>query len=639
MYLSYRETATRIKFNMVDETAKDDAAFDISHSPTYQWCDLDTLTTGGESSNYLTNEHNYCILDGSINDIDYVSPIGAPTYAFVSNFISNGNRTFDSTYYLRIIFDNAHTSNGITITFDNDFLPDKIRVEYYDSTNNNHNTIYAGEYNVDENIFFCNSEGTVENYKEIRIYFISTQYPYSLIKISKIEFGVDYTWGDGGDKKSSLLNAEIFEEADIISNTLSIGTCRFTVYSDDDDFNIDNPKNIYSSIKVNQSLYVYEIIRNYDDNSRLIGSPQEIFMGKYFVKKWDAREKHSIEFECVDLIGLLDDIPFYESRALDKNTFGDTISWIKDSINMGNDIIQLQSGLSTKHVNGILPVCTCREALQMACFAINAYATCNRRENIYVSIKDNYISHTIPDENNFGIISSKISPFVTGIKYPSFVYTSIDTPRSVFCEKQVSTGQKTFIIDNMTLPSDLANISVNTTQGTARGNLVNIINISGDQFFKNAHKIVINVTRAGNLIINGFPAEKNLKTFIKKIEGNFPNDNIIDISNINLYQTVDATSDDIAIIDKLLEYYSNRNICEYEFLLTGETSGNWCVFKNMYDEYVIGNIFNMSIDLTGGFIAKTKLVCCRNLDEMNRPYISGNELICGENSGDNIGII
>ena len=238
--MAYRETSTKIIFNMEDETAKEDAAFDYTHSPIKNGCDIEKLKTGGKSDKYMTNELNYSILNSSKNDLSSFND-----YAFVSDFSSNGVCEFESEYYLRIIFNDSHTTNGITITFDSDFLPDKIRVVYYDSTLTNHKILNSIEFTVDEYKFFCNSGTSVNNFKEIRIYFISTKYPYSLIKINKIEYGASYIWSDGGNKNASILNAEIFEETDIISNTLSIGTFRFTIYSDDDDFNIDNPKNIY----------------------------------------------------------------------------------------------------------------------------------------------------------------------------------------------------------------------------------------------------------------------------------------------------------------------------------------------------------------------------------------------------------
>jgi hypothetical protein len=53
----------------------------------------------------------------------------------------------------------------------------------------------------------------------------------------------------------------------------------------------------------------------------------------------------------------------------------------------------------------------------------------------------------------------------------------------------------------------------------------------------------------------------------------------------------------------------------------------------MYDQYILGNIFNMTIDLTGGFIAKIKFVCCENIGDMTSNYICGNEMISGETVG------
>ena len=633
--MNTRKTSTKIIFNVIDETAKDDAAFDAQHSPVRSWCDLDALKDGGYSGNYLTNEHNYSLLNGTLDEIDYIPP-DVPTYAFVSNFSSNDSCTFDSEYYFRIIFDDFHTVPGITINFDGDFLPDKIRVVYYNSTANNHIVLNSKEFTVDENNFFCDSGGAVESFKEIRIYFLSTKFPNSLIKISKIIYGAEYVFGDGKNKNNSLLNAEIYEETDIISNTLSIDTCRFTIYSEDDDFNIDNPRNIYAAIKKHQKVEVYEIIENYDDNYQLIGEPQEIFMGQYYVKEWKAQAQNTISFECIDLIGLLDDIPFYDSRTSDSNTFGTIISWIKTASGMGNDVIQLQNGLSSKPIAGILPVCTCKEALQMACFAICGYATCARRSNIYVSIKDDTISHVIDDENNFGIINSNINPEVTGIKYQSSIFADELGGQTVFCRKDVSAGNnQTIIIDNMILPSSKNNIHRNTQQSTA---VATITNVSGSTFL-HAHKIVVNVTTGGLLVIDGIDSGQSRKVFVKKYSTESSNENIIDISNIYIYETYGINNYDIATLDKIFGYYSKRNTCEYEFLLTNEQTGNWCEFKNMYGDEIKGNIFSMSIDLTGGFVAKTKLVCCENLSNLRSMYFCGDELICGENSGNNIGII
>lgn len=619
--MAYRETSTKIIFNMEDETAKEDAAFDYTHSPIKNGCDIEKLKTGGKSDKYMTNELNYSILNSSKNDLSSFND-----YAFVSDFSSNGVCEFESEYYLRIIFNDSHTTNGITITFDSDFLPDKIRVVYYDSTLTNHKILNSIEFTVDEYKFFCNSGTSVNNFKEIRIYFISTKYPYSLIKINKIEYGASYIWSDGGNKNASIVNAEIFEETDIISNTLSIGTFRFTIYSDDDDFNIDNPKNIYQSIKKNQKVEVYETIKKFDDNSNII-SIDEIFMGQYYLKEWKTESKHTITFECVDLIGVIDDITFDNSSSEDSNSFGFLISSIIESINMGNNIIEVPNEIFDKNIIGILPLCTCREALQMACFAIGGYATCSRRRNIYVSIKNNSISHNILDENNLGVITSSLNTLVTGVKYPSISYIpDFYSEVSVICEQNMKIGTNQIIlIDNMVLSGLPINTFIDTENSTAEGELV--------EPGKYAHKIIVNITKAGKLVIKGYPSILNKKIFIEKEPNLNVNDNIIDISNIPIYESKSDSNDDIAIIDKLLNYYSKRNYCEYEFILNKEETGNWCLFKNMYGDIIKGNLFSMSIDLTGGFLAKAKLVCCENLYYLNYLYVCGNELTSGENIG------
>ena len=145
---------------MVDETAKDDAAYDSTHATTQTGCDLDKLSTSGRIANYMTNELNYSLLDASKRDFGSADSgtEDFSKYAFVSNFISNESCSFSQERYFRIIFDSFHTVNGITITFGGDYLPDKIRVVYYDSTSNNHRVINSKDFIVDESTFFCDSE-------------------------------------------------------------------------------------------------------------------------------------------------------------------------------------------------------------------------------------------------------------------------------------------------------------------------------------------------------------------------------------------------------------------------------------------------------------------------------------------------
>lgn len=629
--MNTRKTSTKIIFNLIDETAKEDAAFDALHSPVRSWCDLDALKDGGYSGNYLTNEHNYSLLNGTIDEIDYIPP-DVPTYAFVSNFSSNDSCTFDSEYYFRIIFDDFHTVPGITINFDGDFLPDKIRVVYYNSTANNHIVLNSKEFTVDENNFFCDSGGVVENFKEIRIYFLSTKYPNSLIKMSKIVYGVSYEWKDGENKKASIVNADVFQETDITSNTLSIGTCRFTLYSEDDDFNIDNPKNIYSAIKKNQKIEVYEIIKNYDDNYNLIGEPEEIFIGQYYVKEWNADVKHSITFNCVDLMGILDDIKFEDQIITSTYSFGMAIASIIDTLNMG-DIIVFPSRLYELPLKGLMPLCTYREFLQAVCFATGTYATCNRRRKIYIYEPPTSISYNITDENNFGVISSKLNPVVTGVQYPIINYTR-SANKEILCELEMNVGSNQTIIipDKLVfwgVGADPSRSATSTAQFTITSNKCQYM----------LHKFVVNVTSAGKVVIEGYTYNVHKQLKIKKQDIPNVDDNIIDISNISIYMPSSNSYDDNSIPQWLLNYYGKRNSCEYEFRLNNETSGAWCIFKNMYNEDVKANIFNMSIDLTGGFIAKTKLAFCEDLSNLQSMYVCGNELLGGENSGNNIGII
>lgn len=633
--MAYRETDTKIIFNLIDETAKSDCTYDVTNSPIKSGCDITKLSGASASSeNYITNELNYSILDSSLPDFTSYS-----NYAFISDFISNSNCTFDNEYYLKITFTKPHTTIGITATFDGDYIPDSVRINYYDSTGIDHTLLSSKEFTVDSNTFFFDNNGVIENFKEIRMYFLSTKYPNSLIKMSRIEYGANLVLGS-----SDLLNAEIHEETDIISNNLSMDTCRFTVYKDSDDFNIDNPKSIYLALKKNQKIEVYEYIYLYDDLGRLIET-KEIFMGVYYLKEWKSNTKHTISFECVDLIGLLDDIKIEFARNIT-----DILSVLVDiSASVDNYLgteeryfyIDDDISLDSNTLKVAMPFCTCREALQMACFAISATASCSRRRYIYISIKDNLISHNIEDERNFGCLTSTLNPEVTGIQYNEDIRLAPKTKDGAYVVETlieiqnigIGNNQKILIPDKYIFwvydSSEHRYIApyIDTDESTA------IATIDYTSIY--LHLIYVNVTSPGKLVIKGCTYDVIKNTNIKKFDDNTNNFvNIIDISGTNIIKTSLFNDDRGDITDILLDYYSKRNTCEYEFLVTDERTGNWCLFKNMYGNTVKGNLYSMDINLTGGFTAKAKFVCCEILSEERYFYMCGNDLI----SGDDIGI-
>lgn len=638
--MAYRETDTKIIFNLIDETAKSDCTYDVTNSPIKSGCDITKLSDSEASSeNYMTNELNYSILDSSLPDFTSYSD-----YAFISDFISNSSCAFDNEYYLKITFTKPHTINGITVTFDGDYIPDSVRINYYDSTGIDHILLSSKEFTVDSNIFFFDMEEAIENFKEIRMYFLSTKYPNSFIKMSRIEYGSKLVLGS-----SDLLNAEIYEETDIISNNLSMDTCRFTVYKDSDDFNIDNPKSIYSALKKNQKIEVYEYISLYDDDNSLIET-KEIFMGVYYLKEWKSNTKHTISFECVDLIGLLDDIKMVFGKNI-TDIFSILVEisasvdyYLETSDDEQYFDIDDEISFDSNTLKVAMPFCTCREALQMACFAISATASCSRRRYIYISIKDNLISHNIEDERNFGCLTSTLNPEVTGIQYNEDIRLEPKTKDGAYVVETlieiqnigIGNHQKVLIPDKYifwfyddnehryTMPY------IDTNESTA------IATIDYSYISMYLHLIYINVTSPGKLVIKGYTYDVIKNTNIKKFDSNTNNFvNIIDISETNIIKTSLFNDDRGDITDILLDYYSKRNTCEYEFLVTDEITGNWCLFKNMYGNTVKGNLYSMDINLTGGFTAKAKFVCCETLSEERYLYICGNDLI----SGDDIGII
>ena len=137
-----------------------------------------------------------------------------------------------------------------------------------------------------------------------------------------------------------------------------------------------------------------------------------------------------------------------------------------------------------------------------------------------------------------------------------------------------------------------------------------------------------NITKFSNIYANNSLAKVKKEI---KCENNY----LLDTGTVNTPLTY---AQDTA--NRLLNHYSKPNTLDTEFILTNEKTGSWCLIKNKYGNQTKGNILRMDIDLTGGFIAKAKLVCVEDLSNLEYDYVCGvDDLYAGETNNDNIGLI
>jgi hypothetical protein len=84
-----------------------------------------------------------------------------------------------------------------------------------------------------------------------------------------------------------------------LSVILPVNTLDLSLFSSDATFSIINPSGDYAALEERQPLDVYERI-----------GAGEIYIGQYYLDKWENPSNNQVEFRCIDLMGILETLPY-----------------------------------------------------------------------------------------------------------------------------------------------------------------------------------------------------------------------------------------------------------------------------------------------------------------------------------------
>jgi len=403
------KTNTQISFGFIDVTAKKDSNLQVNNKQDFT--DLSNLKQDDiEEVQYATCEKNQFILDGNF-ELMQEKP---SNMCWWSNEMSDKNGNFITPLTLIISFNEVHSSVGLTLTFSKtDNYCSHLKVEYYDIANK---LISSNEFYPDSHRAVC--RGTAENYKTIIITFYSTNNPYRYLKLYKILYGSEKIF-----EGENLQNANLLEETDLISSEISFNTLDFTAYSDDDEFNLINPKGLYRLLQERQKLQVTETIK--EDNTTKVKD-----MGTFYLDKWQNEKNKIMKFKAIDLIGVIDKTTFYGGMYKDK-TVDEVVKEIMTSAGLEKDDYEIEERLKNIKLNGYIPICSHRAALQQVAFVICAVVDCSRSSKIKIySLQSK--TEKIPiskDADIFqGTRKTEQSEVVTGVSLVLHTYEDYETP-------------------------------------------------------------------------------------------------------------------------------------------------------------------------------------------------------------------
>ena len=553
------KTNTIIEYGAVDVTAKSDSTITATNKQDFS--KLDELKRNNLAEiKYSTLEKNHFVLDGkSENMKNNIENVG-----WWSKRLSDETGDLILPITMTITFSQPHSSIGLTLTFSKYSYCNNLKIQYYDANDTllSNKTFYPDNYE-----YFC--EDVVANYRKIVIKFYTTNIPFRYVKLYKIVYGRTITF-DG----ESLVSANLLEQVNLLSDELTINTLDFVVYSDDDRFNILNPQGIYATLQQRQELRVYQ-----EKNDTLNN------MGTFYIDSWQSKNDNKMEFKGIDLIGLLDKTTF-DGGMYSNVSVNTLVSQIFTSAGFDNSYYSIANDIQNIILTGYIPVCTHREALQQVLFTVGAIANCARNDIIELyRVAQSQQPNEISNSNILkGTREIEQGDVITGVLLKTHNYTQGNEQKILF-EGQLSAGTHKIVFAN---PSYNIACSIGIIQSS------------------NANSVKINLASTGYVVINGYEYIDNTQDVLvpnSNLVGNEPS-NVLKIESVYLINSSNANT----IGQRVIEYYNARYTTKFKFILDDEKAGDNVTVEESYGNILNGYITELDIDLTGGYIANSKIV-------------------------------
>lgn len=555
------KTKASVKFGLIDVTAKNDSQLSVNDKQDFVDI-LDLKNDDLEETLYGTCEKNQFALDGSFE----LMPDELDDMGWWSNQMSDDKGNFATPLVLEINFTEPHSSMGLTLIFSEagDYC-NNLNIKYYDLKNN---LLKDLDFTPDKYKYIC--KGVVENYGKIIITFYSTNNPYRYLKLYKILYGAEIVFE--GD---NLMKANILEEIDLLSSEISINTMDFTVYSEDDDFNIIKPQGFYRLLQQRQKLEATETLLKQDKVKN---------MGTFYLDKWANEKDRTMKFSAIDLIGIIDKTDF-NGGMYTNILFKDLIEKIFTSAGLESDEYEIQEELKNLTLTGYIPICSHREALQQALFAIGAVADCSRSEKIKIYKVQNVEENNVIEKTNIEQASKSIeqNELVTGVEIVAHNYKNGTELEKVY-EGIVDIGQTKILFDE-----PVHDISCDNAE---------IVEY-------NCNYAIVSVTDETEIIINGYKYKDNLQTYLVEVEelNASQKQNTLKIKSAYLVNKSNAKT----VAKRVLDYYQKTYKTGFKFLLNDETVSEDVEIEGDFEQKLVGHITKLDIDLTGGFWANIGL--------------------------------
>ena len=573
------KTSCKAEMKFIDVTALADATVSATQPQEVSNMELFGEEAETEQEKYGTLELNQFVLDGSRS----VLPDTPEDIAYWSGAVSGNDCTFSVNPVFTAAFSGSHSSAGITLYFADDY-PVEAVVTYYSPGGSKliSKTIYP-----DSLVYVCDCQ--IENYGKVTVEFIRTRLPGTYIKLQYVMYGKLLQWQD-----DLVYSASVHEELDETGATLPVNTAEVSIVDEHYDFDIGNEDGAWKAVQKTQEVTLTET-----------KDGVEIPVGTFFIDGMQFGDNIAT-FSLISRIGLMDKYTFRDGTIYENETAGYILENIFSAAGVSK--YSIENEVYDMALSGYLGIESCREALQMVCFACGAVADDSRGDTVRVYRPDRYVSGEIGIDRKFsGQTRIEQDEYVSGVSLECKKYTL--QPESEEIYNDVLPEGKSVI--EFSGPYLAESISVE----------------GGTKVETHTNYVIVSMAAAGNCTITGRKYEESSFTYQKSVNriAAGESENIISFAAVTLYNTelLPYKASD------LLDHYSLRKILSMQYLIDTERVGDWVNVKDVRKNVATTFIESQDIDLTGGFISAAT---CRGYSTVVTDfYFTGAELYAGGN--------
>ena len=374
----------------------------VSSGAGQSFSDYPSVIDGAADIPWATLESNSWVLDGSRKLLSEEPD----NMGWWSRQTSGSDGRFDTPPSIELAFDAPYSATALSFAF-------------WPSTgqwcSEMHVSWYNGDTLRDEVTVFPDGpqwllEHVVESFDKVTVEIMETNTANQFAKIQQIQIGRVVTFG-----RDELVSVRLLNEVDPSLCELSVDTLRIEIHNQ-------------AGLLVPQENQKMELYR--DDK----------LMATQYIQESSREAKNYYTFSCQSAVGLLD------SEFLGGIYIDVPVKALLDDVMDGHKYI-LDDTFISETVNGYLPICTRREALQQIAFALGAMVTTQESDAIRLIPVPSELDGSFSEDQIFSGAKVRNAPRLAQVVLVSHGYTPGPTEEVLINAEQIS-GENVLITFN-----------------------------------------------------------------------------------------------------------------------------------------------------------------------------------------------